>query len=59
MRIIAIQEPEIKALFDKLDLRNIQLKTSFDPEVANDIHRKFHYELVKFFQEAGSNYPNG
>ena len=62
MRIIAIQEPEIKAFIDKLSLLNFEIKKKYGAEnedLASTIHRNFHYEVVTFFQMQGSDYPKG
>jgi len=61
MRLIALNEDEIRSLFDKLKLTGFEIKGSYKAEHADFvdlIHKKFHYELVKFFQAHGSNYPN-
>lgn len=58
MKAVITTEQEIHSFMEKLQLRSFQLKTSFDPDIVNEVHREFHMELVRFFQEQGSNYPN-
>ncbi len=60
MKIIAIQEHDIKAILDKLKLTKMELQERYKPEyydMANTMQREFHYNLVKFFQDQGSNFP--
>jgi len=57
MRIIAIEEKDITSLLDKLTLTEFEIKNRYKTEhadLANTIHRAFHYELVKFFQSQGA-----
>ncbi len=57
MRLIAIKEPDIKHLLTKLKLTDYEMKDRYRTEhtdLANRIHRAFHYELVRFFQDQGA-----
>ncbi len=51
MRALIIEEKEVKNLIDRLELRKMKLNKSMLTEDA--IHRMFHYEVVKWFQEQG------
>ncbi len=51
MKALIIKEKEVKNLLDRLELRNLKLtKGQFTEDT---IHRLFHYEVVKWFQEQG------
>ena len=62
MRIIAIEEKEIQQVIDQLELekfRNLKGKESIEyNQAVSDVHRKFHFIMVRFFQDQGSSFPN-
>lgn len=61
MKMILITEERITQLMDKLKLVNCEIREEDKcnkEHLAKFVHRKFHYELVKFFQDEGSCYPN-
>ena len=69
MRVIMFQEHEAKALVDKMKLESLStdlplfstekieqwqaLPESFKKSFIEEIHKKFHYEIVKWFQDQG------
>ncbi len=59
MRAIIIQDTDARALLDKLRLQSMQSENvmRFDPNQparVEDVHRAFHYIVVKWFQEQGA-----
>lgn len=58
MRAIIIQEKDCKALLDSLELEKHN-KSAFkskpdEPWPAEEMHRRFHYVVVKWLQSQGS-----
>ncbi len=61
MRVIVLKEEDIKTLLEKLELLSFRLKQNENQkerQFISDINRKFHYEIVSFFQEQGSTFPS-
>lgn len=56
MRAIIIEEKDIKALMERLELKKLQLRGTQTPE--DEIHRHFHFVVCGWLQEQGSSYPN-
>ena len=57
MKQIVVDEKDIAALLDKLELTKFRLKDNYQAEhasLAYEMHRKFHYEVVKFLQDQGA-----
>lgn len=58
MRAIIIQEKDCKALLDSLELEkhnDFAVKRKPDePWTAEEMHRRFHFVVVKWLQEQGS-----
>lgn len=57
MKVIVINERDIKQLIDSLKLEKMELSGTQLTE--GEIHRRFHYIVVNWVQEHGSSYPNG
>jgi len=57
MRIIAVEEKDIKALMEKLELEKFKLTTN-QVFAIDEMHRHFHYVVCSWVQEHGSGYPN-
>lgn len=57
MKVIIIEEKDIKALMERLELQKYRL-TGHLKEPADEMHRRFHYVVVSWVQEQGSSYPN-
>ena len=61
MRAIIINEKDIKICLDNLKLQELGLKENESPKnkaFVDEIHRIYHYYIVKFFQDQGSGYPS-
>ena len=56
MRVIIVEEKDVKVLMEQLELEKLRLTGHQEP--ADEIHRHFHYIVCKWFQEQGSSYPN-
>lgn len=55
MKVHIITQVEVDALIEKLELIKLRKREPFSQgkdEIFNDIHRAFHYEVVKFFQDS-------
>ncbi len=55
MKVIVINESDITALIASLELEKFKLTGSQKSET--EIHRRFHYLVVSWFQKQGSSYP--
>ena len=64
MRLIAVEEKDIKNLMEKLELEkllvglNLSSCESATAFSIDEVHRRFHYVVCSWVQEHGSNYPN-
>ena len=60
MRVIAVEEKDIKVLMEKLELVKLEIhdETASKRYTVDKIHRRFHYVVCSWVQEHGSNYPN-
>ncbi len=58
MRVIVIEEKDIRALVDKLELDKLKINPHIGQSTVDQIHRKFHYTVVNWAHEQGSSYPN-
>jgi len=58
MRIIAVEEKDIRALMEKLELEKCRIKDDSKQLPVDEMHRKFHYVVCSWVQEHGSNYPS-
>ena len=56
MKVIIIEEKDIKALMERLELEKFQLNQRRDH--VDEMNRRFHYVVCSWFQEQGSSYPN-
>lgn len=56
MRAIIIEEKDVRALMEQLELEKLRLTGHQKP--VDEIHRRFHYVVCKWLQEQGSTYPN-
>ncbi len=52
MKVLIFEVKEIEVLLDRLKLAKFELKTRQPP--ADEMHRRFHYEVVKWFNEQGA-----
>ena len=58
MRVIAVEEKDIRALMEKLELEKFQSDIPVRGLTTTDsVHRRFHYVVCSWVQEHGSNYP--
>lgn len=59
MRIIAVEEKDIKALMEQLEFQKLKMQdeTASRHYTIEEIHRRFHYVVCTWVQEHGSNYP--
>ena len=60
MKQIVLTESEITVFIDSLKLSALELKENTDnaeKAIIENMHRTFHYQVVRFFQGAGSSYP--
>jgi len=58
MRIIAVEEKDIKILMEKLEFENLKLQNNvISPFSIGEVHRRFHFIVCSWVQEHGSNYP--
>ena len=58
MRLIAVEEKDIKALMESLELEKFQIQNNATVLRVEEIHRRFHSVVCKWAQEHGYNYPN-
>jgi len=58
MRLIAVEEKDIKTLMESLELEKFQIRDNPNLLSLEDMHRRFHYVVCTWAQEHGSNYPN-
>lgn len=61
MRVILVEEKDIRTLMERLELEKFQCRdryTSEELREAMQMHRHFHYVVVSWLQEQGSSYPN-
>jgi hypothetical protein len=59
MRLIAVEEKDIKALMESLELEKFRIKKNPHQLMLEDVYRHFHFVVCSWVQEHGSNYPNG
>lgn len=56
MRVIIIEDKDAKALLDQLELKKFMkspLRPDVSKEVADEVHRRFHYVVTKWLQDQG------
>ena len=62
MRAIIIKEEDIQFLMKELELDKFVCWKMADSreyeQVVEDVHRKFHYHVTRFFQAQGSTFPH-
>ena len=56
MKVIVVTEEDIQALVESLELQKFRLNSQRDS--LDELHRRFHYEVVSWAQKHGSTYPN-
>jgi len=56
MKMIVIEEKDVRALVERLELEKFRLTGHQKP--VDEIHRRFHHVVVTWLQEQGSSYPN-
>lgn len=59
MRVILIEEKDAKALLNKLELVNLRkdhpnFEKPGEPLTIDQMHRLFHYEVVRWLQDQGA-----
>lgn len=59
MRLITVEEKDIKSLMERLELEKFQGDIPVKGlTTLSSVHRKFHFVVCNWVQEHGSNYPN-
>lgn len=53
MRALIIEEKEVKNLIDRLALKKMRIREGGGLIPEEEMHKRFHYEVVKWFQEQG------
>ena len=51
MRVLIIEEKDVKTLLSRLELEKFRLRGHQLPE--DEMHRRFHYEVYSWLQEQG------
>ena len=58
MRLIAVEEKDIKTLMESLELEKFHILNNATALRVEEIHRRFRFVVCTWAQEHGSNYPN-
>jgi len=56
MKVIVIEEKDIKSLMEQLELEKFRMMGHREP--VDEMYRHFHYIVCNWVQEQGSSYPN-